>query len=190
MFAWDFPPLAGCLVSAEEVGWEDCVPLQAADFMAYQGFQRVDSSLKGKDQVRKSLHALLRTRNPISVAHFQDENFADLMRMIQNARDGKPARRRDQLRIGSAGWRRTSGAWCRSSPAVTALPACALALGLAQRVSLLGDEGVVGPPSDNSSLPSDSGWMVRPRTKAAKATRDHPTGLKIGVTKYRPRLFG
>jgi hypothetical protein len=35
------------IVSAEPKGWEDCIPLQAADFMAYEGFRAVGSSLKG-----------------------------------------------------------------------------------------------------------------------------------------------
>jgi hypothetical protein len=86
----DGHPMFDCLVSAEPKGWEECVPLQAADFMAYQGFQRVDGSLKGSDQIKKSLQALVEKDIPLIVAHFQDQNFADIMRMIANKNEGRP----------------------------------------------------------------------------------------------------
>jgi len=39
MLQHDKPSLFGCLVSIEASGWEDCVPLQCADFMAYKDFK-------------------------------------------------------------------------------------------------------------------------------------------------------
>jgi hypothetical protein len=79
-----------CLVSIEAKGWEDCVPLQCADFMAYQGFQRVGGSLKGDDAIRKSLQALISKELPISIVHFQQENFSDILKMIANKKAGRP----------------------------------------------------------------------------------------------------
>jgi hypothetical protein len=78
------------IVSTEPKGWGECVPLQAADFMAYEGFKAVGSSLKGESHVRKSLEAIVGSRNEIVIAHFQPDNFADLMRMIENNRQGRP----------------------------------------------------------------------------------------------------
>jgi len=78
------------IVSAEPKGWEDCIPLQSADFMAYEGFKCVGSSLKGKSHVRKSLEAIVGSQNEIVIAHFQDQNFADIMRMIANRKEGRP----------------------------------------------------------------------------------------------------
>jgi hypothetical protein len=90
MLKRDNPSLFGCLVSAEPKGWEDCIPLQTADFIAYQGFQRVNSSLNGSAAVRKSLQALVDKDIPISISHFQDQNFADIMKMIENRKAGRP----------------------------------------------------------------------------------------------------
>jgi hypothetical protein len=86
----DSNPVYRSIVSAEPKGWDECIPLQAADFMAYQGFQRVDGSLKDKDRIRKSLQALIRTDNPLIVSCFEDENFADLIRMMENKQAGRP----------------------------------------------------------------------------------------------------
>ncbi|MGO9229117.1 MAG: hypothetical protein ACLQKA_07895 [Bryobacteraceae bacterium] len=85
----DQRPEYKCLCSADAAGWEECVPLQAADFLAYEGFRRIDGSLKGKNLVRKSLQALIRNAN-IIVEHFQQENFADIVRMIENQKAGRP----------------------------------------------------------------------------------------------------
>ena len=78
------------VVSAVPKGWDECLPLQAADFIAYEGFKRVDGALKGKNQIRKSLRALIRTDNPLIVSCFEDENFADLIRMIENKQASRP----------------------------------------------------------------------------------------------------
>jgi hypothetical protein len=90
MFKGDGNPTFDCVLSVEEVGWEKCVPLQAADFMAYQGFKLIESSLKGKEQIKKSLQALIDKDIPLIIAHFQDQNFADIMRMIANKKEGRP----------------------------------------------------------------------------------------------------
>jgi hypothetical protein len=48
MFRNEKSSLFRCIVSAEPKGWESCIPLQTADFTAYQGFLRVDGSLGGQ----------------------------------------------------------------------------------------------------------------------------------------------
>jgi hypothetical protein len=58
--------------------------------MAFEGFRAIGSSLKGKNHVRKSLEALVGSQNEIVIAHFQDQNFADIMAMIQNRETGRP----------------------------------------------------------------------------------------------------
>ncbi len=78
------------IVSAEPKGWETCVPIQLADFMVYAGFKIVGSSLRGKVPASKVIDALTNSRNEIMIAHFQEENFADIMRMIENNREGRP----------------------------------------------------------------------------------------------------
>jgi hypothetical protein len=82
--------LAEFFVGAEPKGWEDCIALQAADFMAYQGMQRVNGSLRGKNEIKKSLNALIGKNIPIEIVHYTDENFADLLRMSKNQREGRP----------------------------------------------------------------------------------------------------
>ena len=57
------------------MGWEDCIPLQAADFIAYEGMKWADKSLAGSDVVRKSLRAM---KVPLTIAHFTDDNFQEL----------------------------------------------------------------------------------------------------------------
>jgi hypothetical protein len=57
-------------------------------------FQRVNGSFEFKfkrnDQIKKSLQALIRTENPLLVSYFTDENFAGLIRMIENREAGSP----------------------------------------------------------------------------------------------------
>lgn len=90
MLRKDPNPVYRSIVNVEPKGWEDCIPLQAADFFAYEGFQRVDGAFKGRDQIKRSLQALIRADNPLIVSCFTDENFADLIRMIENTQAGRP----------------------------------------------------------------------------------------------------
>jgi hypothetical protein len=71
-------------------GWEDCIALQPADFMAYEGMKRIDSSLHGGDDVRKSLRALLGDNMPLKIEHFTEENFRDLITISNNKEAGRP----------------------------------------------------------------------------------------------------
>jgi hypothetical protein len=78
------------LSSMEARGWEECIALQAADFIAYQGMQRVDGSLKGKREIKKSLQALIGKRAPINIGYYTKQNFLDLRQMKLNQEAGRP----------------------------------------------------------------------------------------------------
>ena len=70
-------------ITAAPMGWEDCIPLQAADFIAYEGMKWADKSLAGSDVVRKSLRAM---KVPLTIAHFTDDNFQELSRLCDPQR--------------------------------------------------------------------------------------------------------
>jgi hypothetical protein len=78
-------------ISMAPMGWEDCIALQPADLIAYEGMKRVDGSLRGNDEIRKSLRALLNNnRMPIWIEHFTEQNVDDLMTIRENQRSGRP----------------------------------------------------------------------------------------------------
>ena len=79
-----------CLRSMEAKGWEECAALQAADFIAYQGMQRVDGSLKGKREIKKSLQALIGKRVPINIGYYTKQNFLDILQMKRNQDADRP----------------------------------------------------------------------------------------------------
>jgi hypothetical protein len=61
--------------SMEARGWDECTALQAADFIACQGMQRVDGSLKGKREIKKSLQALIGKRVAINIGLLHKAKF-------------------------------------------------------------------------------------------------------------------
>jgi hypothetical protein len=78
-------------VTMAPMGWEDCVALQPADLIAYEGMKRVNGSLQGKDEIRKSLRALVgNDQMPVWIEHFTSEAVIDLSTILKNKRDGKP----------------------------------------------------------------------------------------------------
>jgi hypothetical protein len=78
-------------ITIASAGWEDCVPLQPADLMVYEGMKRVDGSLRGQNQIRKSLLALLNNnRMPVFIEYFTKQNVNDLIRIGKNHREGRP----------------------------------------------------------------------------------------------------
>ncbi len=78
-------------ITIASMGWEDCIPLQPADLIVYEGMKRVDGSLRGNDEIRKALMALMNNnRMPVYIEYFTEQNIDDLMRIKQNMRDGKP----------------------------------------------------------------------------------------------------
>jgi hypothetical protein len=77
------------LIGCEPVTWRDKPEMQLADFMTFQGFRRIASSLNGSDRIMKSLDTLI-GRMPITIERFQSQNFADMIRMHDNDRSGRP----------------------------------------------------------------------------------------------------
>ncbi|MGA3017889.1 MAG: hypothetical protein ABSF62_12280 [Bryobacteraceae bacterium] len=75
---------------ADVAGWETACALQAADFMAYEGLQCVERSMKGNSKLKKSLNAMIGNKIPIQIMHFKRENFADIARIAENRRVGEP----------------------------------------------------------------------------------------------------
>lgn len=61
------------------MGWEGCTALQAADFIAFEGFKRIGSSLKGKNISRRSLQTLLGKQTTLVVGHFSDQSFRKMI---------------------------------------------------------------------------------------------------------------
>jgi hypothetical protein len=79
-----------CLQTMEAQGWEDCPALQVADFIAYQGMHRVDGSLRGRREIKKSLQALIGKRVPINIGYYTKQNFLDIRQMKRNQNLGRP----------------------------------------------------------------------------------------------------
>lgn len=84
------PEIADCLLGAQPEDSRTCIPLQAADFIAYEGFRRIDGVTKGKEDLRKSLSALLGADVPLLIDQFTSDNYADLGRMVWNRQNGRP----------------------------------------------------------------------------------------------------
>jgi len=66
-----------------------CVRLQTADFMAYEAMRQLETIRRGREDIRKSLQALIGTEIPLHIAQFTEENFNDIRRMITNQSDGR-----------------------------------------------------------------------------------------------------
>jgi len=62
-------------VTMVPMGWEDCIPLQPADFIAYEGFKLVGSSLQGSERIRKSLQVMLGKEMPLTIGYFSDKTY-------------------------------------------------------------------------------------------------------------------
>lgn len=67
-----------------------CVPLQPADFLAYEGMKRLDGVRRGSEQVRKALGSLIGGNLPLLVCQFTDDNFIAIKKMRENVSKGKP----------------------------------------------------------------------------------------------------
>jgi hypothetical protein len=59
-------------VTAAPMGWEDCLPLQSADLLAFEGMKRVDGHIAGRQTTRKSFDALVGKNVDLTVAGFTD----------------------------------------------------------------------------------------------------------------------
>ena len=76
------------LIDCEPVTWRQKPEMQLADFVTFQGFRRIATSLDGSERVMKSLDALI-GRMPITIERFQGQNFADMIRMHDNQQAGR-----------------------------------------------------------------------------------------------------
>jgi hypothetical protein len=83
--------LARFFVTGAPLAWEDCVALQPADLMAYEGFKRVSDVKSGKDLIRKSLEAMLGKKTPITVAAYTDEVLKKLTRLVVEEQERESA---------------------------------------------------------------------------------------------------
>jgi hypothetical protein len=70
-------------------GWEDCIPLQPADFLAYEGMRRLDQHLQGSDAVRKALQALVGADVLIVTRGYTSETYEALLQMTNNKLESK-----------------------------------------------------------------------------------------------------
>jgi hypothetical protein len=82
--------LKDCFTEIVPANSRDCIPLQPTDFLGYESLRRLDGIRKGDDQIRKSLQALIGADIPLHIAQFTDKNFADMKRMLDNKKDGRP----------------------------------------------------------------------------------------------------
>jgi hypothetical protein len=84
------PYLKDCFTDLVPRDSRRCMGLQAADFMAYEAMRQFEVIRRGKDDVRKSLQALIGTDISLCIAQFTDQNFADMRRMLANKNAGRP----------------------------------------------------------------------------------------------------
>ena len=79
-------------VSAAPMGWEECVPLQSADLLAYEAFRLVDGKLMGNTELRRSLQGIIGHGVQMRVRSYQPDAFRKLAAMqgIMNEAQGNP----------------------------------------------------------------------------------------------------
>jgi hypothetical protein len=82
--------LKNCFTEVLTVESNKSARLQAADFVAYEAIRQLDVIRRGRDDVRKSLQALIGTDIPLLIAQLTEENFDDIRKMIDNRNDGRP----------------------------------------------------------------------------------------------------
>jgi hypothetical protein len=70
--------LAPYFVTMAPLGWEDCILLQAADLLAFEGMKRVDGHIAGNTVIRRSFAELLGKKVDMGVAGFTDAYFTEL----------------------------------------------------------------------------------------------------------------
>ena len=81
--------IAGCFKTAEARDSRGCMPLQAADFIAYEAMKRMDGLRKGRGDLRKALRSLHGSDTTLIMDQFTGQNFADMVRMIMNRQSGR-----------------------------------------------------------------------------------------------------
>ena len=66
-----------------------CIPLQCADFLAYEALKRLDGVRRGNETIRKSLQAVMGDRITLRIEQFTGQNFIDMHRMVENKINGR-----------------------------------------------------------------------------------------------------
>jgi hypothetical protein len=69
--------------------WEHCIPLQPADLMAYEGFKRIDGLKNNRDQIRKSLQALIGKKIEFEIGHMPGELFSKAIEETKRKNPGQ-----------------------------------------------------------------------------------------------------
>jgi len=52
--------------------------------------RRLENARKGNDEIRKSLNALLKLRTSIHITRFTEENYKDMVKMLDNMKTERP----------------------------------------------------------------------------------------------------
>jgi uncharacterized protein DUF3800 len=81
--------IAECFETAEPKDSRECLPLQTADFIAYETMKRIDGLRKGRGDLRKALRHLHGSDTTLIMEQFTSEIFADMARMIMNRQSGR-----------------------------------------------------------------------------------------------------
>jgi hypothetical protein len=78
--------LSKYFVTCAPMTWQNCVPLQPADLLAYEGMKRIQQKISGVDAMRKSLQAILGKRTEIGIGWLEDRHFKELRRIAEERR--------------------------------------------------------------------------------------------------------
>jgi len=70
--------------------WQDCVALQVADLMSYEGFKLTASRLLDKETIRKSLQYLIDEELLLAIGHLPKGAFVSLAASLRDADRGIP----------------------------------------------------------------------------------------------------
>ncbi len=75
------------LATIDRRGWEDCVALQPADLLAYEGYKLVDARLRGNLDLRRSLQRILGKNVTVVAQYLSSERFRTLSRRMKEMKD-------------------------------------------------------------------------------------------------------
>ncbi len=75
--------IAQHFVTMAPLRWQDCLLLQPADLLAFEGMKRIDGHLRGNSAIRKSFAALLGKKVDIGVAVFTDAYLREIKKRKQ-----------------------------------------------------------------------------------------------------------
>lgn len=82
-------PERDAFISLAPMRWQDCVALQAADLLAYEGMKLTADGLLGKENVRKALQAIVDERLLLFAGYLPLGSFETFARRIRDEIDSK-----------------------------------------------------------------------------------------------------